>query len=170
LNFDSNKSIYIITININNKKHELDIHQDMPLLWVIRDEIGLTGTKYGCGVAICGACTVHIDGQAARSCVTKVKSVIGKKVITIEGLSQNGDHPVQQAWEEINVPQCGYCQSEHDAVKLSNYAFLMNCNTQLCKTAWGKRYCRKSRSVRVFSKNCVSNFLWSVGKGGAFEM
>lgn len=101
----------MITININNKKHELDIDQDMPLLWVIRDEIGLTGTKYGCGVAICGACTVHIDGQAARSCVTKVKSVIGKEVITIEGLSQNGDHPVQQAWEELNVPQCGYCQS-----------------------------------------------------------
>lgn len=101
----------MITININDKEYHLDINEDMPLLWAIRDEIGLTGTKYGCGVAICGACTVHIDGEAARSCVTKVKTVIGKKVITIEGLSINGNHPLQQAWEEINVPQCGYCQS-----------------------------------------------------------
>ena len=101
----------MITININDKKYNLEIDEDMPLLWVIRDEIGLTGTKYGCGTAVCGACTVHIDGEAARSCVTKVKTVVGKKVITIEGLSKNGDHPVQQAWEQINVPQCGYCQS-----------------------------------------------------------
>lgn len=101
----------MITININDKEYNLDIDEDMPLLWAIRDEIGLTGTKYGCGVAICGACTVHIDGEAARSCVTKVKMVSGKKVVTIEGLSENGNHPVQQAWEEINVPQCGYCQS-----------------------------------------------------------
>ena len=101
----------MIKININDKEYNLDIDEDMPLLWAIRDEIGLTGTKYGCGVAICGACTVHIDGEAARSCVTKVKTVTGKKIITIEGLSENGNHPVQQAWEQINVPQCGYCQS-----------------------------------------------------------
>jgi len=101
----------MITIDVNDKKYNLDIDEDMPLLWAIRDEIGLTGTKYGCGVAICGACTVHIDGQAARSCVTKVKTVSGKKVVTIEGLSENGTHAVQQAWAQINVPQCGYCQS-----------------------------------------------------------
>jgi isoquinoline 1-oxidoreductase alpha subunit len=82
----------------------------MPLLWVLRDTLNMTGTKFGCGMALCGACTVHIDGQAARSCITPVSSVAGKKITTIEGLSADGTHPVQQAWMEINVAQCGYCQ------------------------------------------------------------
>ena len=99
------------TINVNGKDHELkDVPEDTPLLWVLRDTLGMTGTKYGCGISQCGACTVHVDGVAMQSCVTEVSEVFGSKVVTIEGLSENGDHPVQKAWKEHNVPQCGYCQ------------------------------------------------------------
>jgi len=101
----------MITLNINQKNYQVDADPDMPLLWVIRDIIGLPGTKYGCGVAQCGACTVHLDGEAVRSCVTRVKRAEGKQVVTIEGLSINNDHPLQLAWQEIDVPQCGYCQA-----------------------------------------------------------
>jgi len=101
----------MIKLTINGKEHSLDADPEMPLLWAIRDLAGLTGTKFGCGVAQCGACMVHLDGDAVRSCVTKVKRAVGKQVITIEGLSQNNNHPVQQAWAEIDVPQCGYCHS-----------------------------------------------------------
>lgn len=101
----------MISITVNNKTHQIDVDPNMPLLWVIRDIIGLSGTKYGCGVAQCGACVVHLDGEAVRSCVTKVGRAVGKKVVTIEGLSLNDDHPLQKAWAEIDVPQCGYCQS-----------------------------------------------------------
>jgi isoquinoline 1-oxidoreductase subunit alpha len=101
----------MIPLNINQKNYQIDADPDMPLLWVIRDMIGLTGTKYGCGVAQCGACTVHLNGEAVRSCVTRVKRAAGQKVVTIEGLSKNNDHPLQLAWQEIDVPQCGYCQS-----------------------------------------------------------
>ena len=101
----------MITLNINQKNYQVDADPDMPLLWAIRDIIGLTGTKYGCGVAQCGACTVHLNGEAVRSCVTRVKRAEGQKVVTIEGLSKNNDHPLQLAWQEIDVPQCGYCQS-----------------------------------------------------------
>jgi len=83
----------------------------MPILWVLRDVIGLTGTKFGCGMAQCGACTIHLDGEAVRSCVTPVSQAVGKEIITIEGLSPEGDHPLQHAWAEVNVPQCGYCQA-----------------------------------------------------------
>ncbi|WP_294321149.1 (2Fe-2S)-binding protein [uncultured Chryseobacterium sp.] len=101
----------MISLNINGNTHTLDVSEDMPILWVIRDIIGLTGTKFGCGVAQCGACMVHLDGEAVRSCITKVKRAVGKKIVTIEGLSQHNDHPVQKAWQEIDVPQCGYCHS-----------------------------------------------------------
>jgi isoquinoline 1-oxidoreductase subunit alpha len=101
----------MIKLNINNKIHELDIDPDTPLLWVLRDVIGLVGTKYGCGVAQCGACVVHLNGEAVRSCVTKVSRAANQKVVTIEGLSENNDHPLQQAWMELDVVQCGYCQS-----------------------------------------------------------
>ncbi len=97
-------------LSINGKKHTLNIDPNMPLLWALRDIVKLTGSKYGCGLGLCGACTVHMDGEAIRSCVIPVSAVIGKKITTIEGLSKNGEHPVQQAWQEINVPQCGYCQ------------------------------------------------------------
>ena len=98
-------------ISVNRKQYDVGSDPDTPLLWVIRDEIGLTGTKFGCGVAQCGACTVHVDGEARRSCVTPVKAVQGKEVTTIEGLSPDSTHPLQQAWIAEDVPQCGYCQS-----------------------------------------------------------
>lgn len=101
----------MIKLTINKKTYEVDVDPDTPLLWVLRDTIGLMGTKYGCGVAQCGACVVHLNGEAARSCVTKVSRAVGQKVVTIEGLSENGDHPLQKAWMEVDVPQCGYCQS-----------------------------------------------------------
>ena len=96
---------------INGRSTRVDVPANMPLLWVIRDVLNLRGTKYGCGMALCGACTVHIDGEATRSCVTDVSSVAGKKITTIEGLSPDGSHPAQLAWQEIDVPQCGYCQA-----------------------------------------------------------
>ena len=99
------------TLNVNGSAHTIDVAPDTPLLWAIRDNIGLTGTKFGCGMALCGACTVHLDGQPTRSCVTPVSAVGTKKVTTIEGLSPEGNHPVQQAWIAEDVPQCGYCQS-----------------------------------------------------------
>jgi isoquinoline 1-oxidoreductase subunit alpha len=100
-----------IKLKVNGVAHELDVEEEAPLLWVIRDEIGLTGTKFGCGIAQCGACTVHVDGKAQRSCVTPVGSVQDAEITTIEGLSANGLTPVQQAWIDHQVPQCGYCQS-----------------------------------------------------------
>jgi aerobic-type carbon monoxide dehydrogenase small subunit (CoxS/CutS family) len=98
-------------LTINNQSLEVDVEGDTPLLWVLRDEIGLTGTKYGCGMALCGACTVHVEGVPIRSCVTPVAAVAGQAITTIEGLSADRSHPVQQAWMELDVPQCGYCQS-----------------------------------------------------------
>jgi aerobic-type carbon monoxide dehydrogenase small subunit (CoxS/CutS family) len=101
----------MIKLNVNGKTVEVDVEEDTPLLWVLRDTIGLTGTKYGCGMALCGACTVHVDGDPIRACVTPVSSVVERKITTIEGLSSDRSHPVQKAWMEIDVPQCGYCQS-----------------------------------------------------------
>lgn len=98
-------------LTVNGRTASVDVPADMPLLWVIRDVLGLYGTKYGCGIAVCGACTVHINGEAARSCTTPIASVAGKKVTTIEGLSRNGNHPLQRAWMDLDVSQCGYCQS-----------------------------------------------------------
>ena len=99
------------TINVNGQPRDVSvITPDTPLLWVLRDHLGLTGTKYGCGVSECGACTIHIDGEAVQSCVTALSDIGNAKVVTIEGLSEKGDHPVQQAWKEHDVPQCGYCQ------------------------------------------------------------
>jgi len=98
-------------LSVNGKDTEIDVDPDMPLLWVLRDTLGLTGTKFGCGMALCGACTVHLDGQPIRSCVTPVSAIGSKAVTTIEGLSPDRSHPVQRAWIELDVPQCGYCQS-----------------------------------------------------------
>ena len=100
------------TLTINGKSHDVDVDPDTPLLWVLREWIGMTGTKYGCGIAQCGACTVHVDGTATRSCLLPVSAAAGKQITTIEGLAQNGKmHPVQRAWLDHDVPQCGYCQS-----------------------------------------------------------
>ncbi|MBI2956570.1 MAG: (2Fe-2S)-binding protein [Acidobacteria bacterium] len=101
----------MITLQVNGRKYDVDVDPSTPLLWVLRDTLGLTGTKYGCGMAQCGACTVHLEGEAVRSCVTPVSRAAGKKITTIEGLSANLSHPLQRAWIEIDVPQCGYCQS-----------------------------------------------------------
>ena len=98
-------------LNVNGSMHELDLEPDMPLLWALRDTLGLTGTKYGCGIALCGACTVHVDGEPVRSCTLPVSAAAGKRIVTIEGLSRDGSHPVQKAWVRHQVPQCGYCQS-----------------------------------------------------------
>jgi isoquinoline 1-oxidoreductase alpha subunit len=100
-----------VALTINGQEHAVDADPAMPLLWAIRDLVGLTGTKFGCGKALCGACTVHVDGEPVRACSYPVSAAAGRKITTIEGLSANGDHPVQVAWRELNVPQCGYCQS-----------------------------------------------------------
>ncbi len=101
----------IFNLSINGKKHQVDVEPDTPILWVLRDHIDLVGTKFGCGIAQCGACTIHLDGVATQSCSTPISSVGEKAITTIEGLSEKGDHPLQEAWIEHDVPQCGYCQT-----------------------------------------------------------
>lgn len=101
----------LFTLNINGKKQEVDVDPTTPMLWVLRDHLNLVGTKYGCGIAQCGACTIHLDGTATRACMLPVSSVGNQTITTIEGLSEKGDHPVQKAWLEVDVPQCGYCQA-----------------------------------------------------------
>ena len=101
----------IFNLKINKKEYKVDVDPSTPMLWVLRDHLNLVGTKFGCGIAQCGACTIHLNGEAVRSCITSVSEVGNKKITTIEGLSENGDHPLQQAWIEHDVPQCGYCQS-----------------------------------------------------------
>ena len=115
----------MIELNINGQVHQIKVPDDMPLLWVLRDIVQLTGSKYGCGIGLCGACTVHIDGDATHSCILPVSAVVGKRITTIEGLSESGEHPVQQTWQSINVPQCGYCQSG----QIMSAAALINKNT-----------------------------------------
>ena len=109
---------------INGIEHDINVDSEMPLLWYLRDTLAFTGTKYGCGSGLCGACTVHVDGQAVRSCITPMGTVSGKKITTIEGLSEHGDHPLQKAWLNNNVPQCGYCQ----AGQIMNAASLLATN------------------------------------------
>lgn len=111
-------------LNINNETREMDVDPNMPLLWVLRDVLGLTGTKFGCGIAQCGCCTVHLEGEAIRSCITPISQAKGKKVVTIEGLSPEGNHPLQVAWVEEDAPQCGYCQ----AGQVMNAAALLDKN------------------------------------------
>lgn len=101
----------MVTLNVNGTDRTFDGDPDMPLLWYLRDELALTGTKYGCGLGLCGACTVHVDGEAVRACQTPLSALVGRRVVTIEGLSADGTHPVQRAWRELNVAQCGYCQA-----------------------------------------------------------
>jgi isoquinoline 1-oxidoreductase alpha subunit len=101
----------MVTFTVNGVEQSFDGDPDTPLLWYVRDELGLMGTKYGCGTGLCGACTVHLDGEAVRGCLATVSEADGKAVVTIEGLSEDGKHPVQQAWRDLNVPQCGFCQS-----------------------------------------------------------
>jgi isoquinoline 1-oxidoreductase alpha subunit len=139
----------MIKLTINQKAYEVDVNPDMPLLWVIRDVIGLVGTKYGCGVAQCGACTVHLNGEAVFSCVTKVKRAEGGKITTIEGLSEKNDHPLQKAWIELDVPQCGYCQSG----QLMSAAVLLrenpNPNDEDIDAAMAGNICRCGTYLRI---------------------
>jgi isoquinoline 1-oxidoreductase subunit alpha len=108
---DERNNFMQFVLNVNGKAETVDVEPETPLLWVLRDTIGLTGTKYGCGIARCGACTIHVDGQPMKACQLQASAAVGKKITTIEGLSTDSSHPVQQAWVEIGVPQCGYCQS-----------------------------------------------------------
>jgi len=137
------------TLNINGAKRTVDVDADTPLLWVLRDELALVGTKFGCGVAQCGACTVHVDGVATRSCSLPVSNVGDKSVTTIEGLSENGDHPVQQAWIDHDVPQCGYCQ----AGQIMNAAALLEQNSnpseQEIADAMDGNICRCGTYLRI---------------------
>jgi aerobic-type carbon monoxide dehydrogenase small subunit (CoxS/CutS family) len=116
----------VFNLKINKKNVQVDVDPSTPMLWVLRDHLNLVGTKYGCGIAQCGACTIHLDGFAVRSCITFVDSVGDKEITTIEGLSENGDHPVQEAWIEHDVPQCGYCQ----AGQIMNAAAFLKSNPQ----------------------------------------
>jgi aerobic-type carbon monoxide dehydrogenase small subunit (CoxS/CutS family) len=116
----------MLQLTVNDKVVDLDVSPETPVLWVLRDHLGMTGTKFGCGMALCGACTVHLDGVATRSCVLPVSAVNGKRITTIEGLSANRSHPVQRAWLDIDVPQCGYCQSG----QIMSAAALLKANPQ----------------------------------------
>jgi len=141
----------MITLNINNRSYNVEVDPNTPLLWVLRDTIGLVGTKYGCGVAQCGACTVHLDGQPIRSCSTKVSQAAGKKVITIEGLSATNDHPVQKAWQEMDVAQCGYCQTGQIMMAAALLNENKNPSDQDIDDAMSGNTCRCGTYVRIRS-------------------
>lgn len=136
-------------LTINGKSHQVDVDPNTPLLWVLRDHLDLVGTKFGCGIAQCGACTVHIDGDAIRSCSYPVSVVEDKKVVTIEGLSENGDHPIQKAWLEHDVPQCGYCQSGQIMTAASLLAQNPNPTDEEISSAMNGNICRCGTYTRI---------------------
>ena len=138
-----------ITLNVNGKKQLLDIDPNTPLLWVLRDHLNLVGTKYGCGIAQCGACTVHVDGKATRSCMLPVSSVENKEVTTIEGLSTDGDHPVQKAWLEHDVAQCGYCQAGQIMTAAALLKSNPNPNDEEIENAMNGNICRCATYLRI---------------------
>ncbi len=139
----------VFNLTINGESNQVDVSPDTPMLWVLRDELDLVGTKYGCGIAMCGACTIHLDGTAVRACQLPVSAAEGKAITTIEGLSENGDHPVQKAWLEIDVPQCGYCQ----AGQIMNAAALLkqnpNPSDQEIESAMTGNICRCGTYIRI---------------------
>jgi isoquinoline 1-oxidoreductase alpha subunit len=139
----------MITLTINGQPRQLDVDPDMPLLWALRDVAKLSGTKYGCGKGLCGACTVHLDGQPIRACLTPVSAVGKGQLTTIEGLSANGDHPVQQAWLQHNVPQCGYCQSGQIMSAVALLALNANPSDEQINTAMAGNLCRCGTYVRI---------------------
>jgi isoquinoline 1-oxidoreductase alpha subunit len=140
----------MLELTVNGKQVQIDAPDDMPLLWALRDVLGLTGTKFGCGVAQCGACTVHIDGEPVRSCVRPVGSVVGKRVTTIEGLAAGGaDHPVQVAWTRLNVPQCGYCQSGQIMTAAALLASVPHPSDAEIDAALAGNLCRCGTYVRI---------------------
>lgn len=141
----------MIELTINGSPHKLDVAAEMPLLWALRDILKMTGSKYGCGMGLCGACTIHVDGEATRSCVLPVSAAVGKEITTIEGLSENGDHPVQKAWLEKKVAQCGYCQTG----QIMSATSLLNKNDQPSDDdidqAMGGNICRCGTYPRIRS-------------------
>ena len=139
----------MVALVVNDIRHDLDIEPETPLLWVLRDELGLTGTKYGCGIAQCGACTVHLDGQPVRACVTPVTTAVGKKVTTIEGLDPRADHPLQRAWVAEQVPQCGYCQSGQIMAAAALLARNPNPSDQDIVSAMSGNICRCATYPRI---------------------
>jgi isoquinoline 1-oxidoreductase alpha subunit len=135
---------------VNGTPYDIDAPPEIPLLWALRDLVGLTGTKYGCGVALCGVCTVHVDGEPVRSCVTPAGEVAGKQILTIEGLAKGGkDHPVQQAWAEVDVPQCGYCQSGQIMTAVALLETNPDPSDEEIDEALGRRYCRCATYLRI---------------------
>ena len=136
-------------LNINGRQFTLDVAPDTPLLWVLRDHLGLLGTKYGCGMAMCGACTVHVNGEATRSCILPVSSVSASKITTIEGLSEKGDHPVQAAWHEVDVPQCGYCQAGQMMTAASFLKSNQKPTLEEIETAMSNNICRCGTYHRI---------------------
>lgn len=138
-----------INLEINNQKQVVDVDPNTPVLWVLRDHLNLVGTKYGCGIAQCGACTILLDGKATRSCVLPVSSVEGKEITTIEGLSQNGDHPVQKAWLEHDVPQCGYCQAGQILTAVSFLKENPDPTDEEIETAMHGNICRCATYLRI---------------------
>ena len=139
----------IFSISINGKTHEVNADPSTPMLWVLRDHLDMTGTKFGCGIAQCGACTVHLDGVAVRSCQLPVAAIDGQEVTTIEGLSENGDHPVQQAWLEHDVPQCGYCQAGQIMTAAALLKQNSNPNDQEIENAMHGNICRCGTYTRI---------------------
>lgn len=139
----------IFKLNVNGKSREVDVDPSTPLLWVLRDHLQLVGTKYGCGIAQCGACTVHLDGYAARSCQTPVSSVGKQAVTTIEGLSEEGDHPVQQAWLEHDVPQCGYCQAGQIMSAVALLKAIPNPSDEQIESIMSGNICRCGTYTRI---------------------
>lgn len=137
------------TLKINGKSQEVDVEPETPLLWVLRDDIGLTGTKFGCGIAQCGVCTVHLDGRPVRACSTTVESAVGREITTIEGLSPDGSHPVQRAWIEHTVPQCGYCQSGQIMAAAALLARIPDPSDSEIDTALAGNLCRCGTYPRI---------------------
>ena len=139
----------VIALNVNHRLVSLDIDLDTPLLWALRDHLNLVGTKFGCGGGFCGACTVHLDDTAARSCSTPVAAVAGRRITTIEGLASGGDHPAQRAWEEIDVPQCGYCQAGQIMTAAALLARTPNPSDEEIAVAMNGNICRCGTYVRI---------------------
>nr|WP_293301379.1 (2Fe-2S)-binding protein [Allomuricauda sp.] len=137
------------TLNINGKKQEVDLDPSTPILWVLRDHLNMVGTKFGCGIAQCGACTIHLDGTATRSCILPVSSIGDKNITTIEGLSENGDHPVQKAWLEVDVPQCGYCQAGQIMTASALLEKNPNPTDEEIETAMNGNICRCGTYLRI---------------------
>ncbi len=138
-----------IKLTVNDKAYEIDTEPETPLLWVLRDNIGLTGTKFGCGIAECGACTVHVDGRPVKSCSMTVASAVGRDITTIEGLSQDSSHPLQQAWIEHGVPQCGYCQSGQIMAAAALLSRSSNPSNSEIDTAMAGNLCRCGTYLRI---------------------